>query len=194
MHTVGTAPDLPLRQRQVPVPTQESIPYSCLCGDCTTRCLSARAACSRLSSRGVVEEDAEGNRDLSSNRTASGVNEPSGLGVLADLLLVGGRQLSRRRRRPGPLARDHRRDRPASDPRAGGIRDAAVRRHHQLGGSYGSLAAAMGVAKSTAQTEIRRRRDRLRDASAGRPGVGRRCARGFDRDRWALSQLVAAAG
>ncbi len=28
----------------------------------------------------------------------------------------------------------------------------------------------------------------------GRPGVGRRCARGFDRDLWALSQLVAAAG
>ncbi len=26
------------------------------------------------------------------------------------------------------------------------------------------------------------------------PGVGHRCARGFDRDLWALSQLVAAAG
>jgi hypothetical protein len=31
------------------------------------------------------------------------------------------------------------------------------------------------------------------EASAGRPGVGRRCVRGVDRELWALPQLVAAA-
>jgi hypothetical protein len=37
-------------------------------------------------------------------------------------------------------------------PALQGIRDAAVRRHHHLGGSHGQLARAMGVARSTAQT------------------------------------------
>jgi hypothetical protein len=37
-------------------------------------------------------------------------------------------------------------------PALEGIRDAAVRRHHDLGGSHGQLAAAMGVPRSTAQT------------------------------------------
>jgi hypothetical protein len=44
------------------------------------------------------------------------------------------------------------------------------------------------------RSETRRWRDRLRYASAGRPAVGRRCARGFDRIRRALPQLVTAAG
>lgn len=37
-------------------------------------------------------------------------------------------------------------------PRLRGIRDAAVRAHQDRGGSYGQLAAAMNVARSTAQT------------------------------------------
>ncbi|MEH0589839.1 hypothetical protein QA942_39740 [Streptomyces sp. B21-106] len=37
-------------------------------------------------------------------------------------------------------------------PRLAGIRDAAIRRHRELGGSVGALAAAMDVARSTAQT------------------------------------------
>lgn len=37
-------------------------------------------------------------------------------------------------------------------PALAGVRDAAVRRHHELGGSHGRLAAAMGVPRSTAQT------------------------------------------
>ncbi|MFJ3914470.1 hypothetical protein [Streptomyces vinaceus] len=37
-------------------------------------------------------------------------------------------------------------------PRLQGIRDAAVRRHHELGGSINSLASAMDVSKSTAQS------------------------------------------
>jgi hypothetical protein len=37
-------------------------------------------------------------------------------------------------------------------PRIEGIRDAAVRRHHELGGSIGDLALAMDVKKSTAQS------------------------------------------
>lgn len=37
-------------------------------------------------------------------------------------------------------------------PHLEGIRDAAVRRHQALGGSYGELADAMGVARSTAQS------------------------------------------
>ncbi|WP_331718134.1 hypothetical protein OG985_50265 (plasmid) [Streptomyces sp. NBC_00289] len=37
-------------------------------------------------------------------------------------------------------------------PRLQGIRDAAVRRHQELGGSIGDLALAMDVAKSTAQS------------------------------------------
>ncbi|GHC77910.1 hypothetical protein [Streptomyces flavofungini] len=37
-------------------------------------------------------------------------------------------------------------------PALEGVRDAAVRRYRELGGSYGSLAKAMGVPRSTAQT------------------------------------------
>lgn len=37
-------------------------------------------------------------------------------------------------------------------PALQGVRDAAVRRHHALGGSYGRLADAMNVPRSTAQT------------------------------------------
>ncbi|MEV3927051.1 hypothetical protein [Actinomadura coerulea] len=37
-------------------------------------------------------------------------------------------------------------------PRLNGIRDAAIRAHQDRGGSYGQLAAAMNVARSTAQT------------------------------------------
>ncbi|WJV50858.1 hypothetical protein [Streptomyces flavofungini] len=37
-------------------------------------------------------------------------------------------------------------------PTLEGVRDAAVRRYRELGGSYGSLAKAMGVPRSTAQT------------------------------------------
>lgn len=37
-------------------------------------------------------------------------------------------------------------------PRLQGVRDAAVRLHHELGGSIGDLALAMDVAKSTAQS------------------------------------------
>ena len=37
-------------------------------------------------------------------------------------------------------------------PRLEGIRDAAIRRHKELGGSVGALASAMNVARSTAQT------------------------------------------
>lgn len=37
-------------------------------------------------------------------------------------------------------------------PRLQGLRDAAVRRHQELGGSIGELAAAMDVPKSTAQS------------------------------------------
>lgn len=42
-------------------------------------------------------------------------------------------------------------------PALEGIRDAAIRRHAEAGGSYGDLALAMGVKRSTAQT----RRDAL---------------------------------
>jgi hypothetical protein len=37
-------------------------------------------------------------------------------------------------------------------PRLAGVRDAAIRRHKELGGSVGDLALAMDVARSTAQT------------------------------------------
>lgn len=37
-------------------------------------------------------------------------------------------------------------------PALEGVRDAAVRRYRELGGSYGGLAKAMGVPRSTAQT------------------------------------------
>lgn len=37
-------------------------------------------------------------------------------------------------------------------PRLQGVRDAAIRRHQELGGSLGDLALAMDVAKSTAQS------------------------------------------
>ncbi|MET9097169.1 hypothetical protein ABZX72_34395 [Streptomyces cyaneofuscatus] len=36
-------------------------------------------------------------------------------------------------------------------PRVGGVRDAAIRRHRELGGSTADLAAAMDTARSTAQ-------------------------------------------
>ncbi|MFJ8677705.1 hypothetical protein [Streptomyces sp. NPDC093589] len=37
-------------------------------------------------------------------------------------------------------------------PRIQGVRDAAIRQHHELGGSIGELALAMDVKKSTAQS------------------------------------------
>lgn len=54
-------------------------------------------------------------------------------------------------------------------PRLKGIRDAAIRRHADLGGTYGQLATAMDVGRSTAQ----RRRD----------GVTRQAPTGWE--RWA---------
>lgn len=47
-------------------------------------------------------------------------------------------------------------------PRLQGLRDAAIRRHAELGGSLGQLATAMDVAKSTAQSRrnVVTRRDR----------------------------------
>lgn len=57
-------------------------------------------------------------------------------------------------------------------PRLHGIRDAAVRAHQDRGGSYGQLAAAMNVARSTAQT----RADAL---TAQEPSPHERWARGL---------------
>ncbi|WP_433382683.1 hypothetical protein [Streptosporangium sp. CA-115845] len=58
-------------------------------------------------------------------------------------------------------------------PRLHGIRDAAVRAHQDRGGSYGQLAAAMNVARSTAQT----RADAL---AAQEPSAQERWARGLE--------------
>jgi hypothetical protein len=55
--------------------------------------------------------------------------------------------------------------------RLGGIRDALVREYAALGGTYGQLAAAMAVSRSTAQY----RRDRL---TAAEPGEWERWAVG----------------
>lgn len=56
-------------------------------------------------------------------------------------------------------------------PRVEGIRDAAIRAHAASGGSYGDLADAMGVSRSTAQHR--------RDAVTSRePGHWERWARG----------------
>jgi hypothetical protein len=45
-------------------------------------------------------------------------------------------------------------------PRLAGVRDAAVRWHSKLGGSHGDLAAAMDVARSTAQSRVQALLDR----------------------------------
>ncbi|WP_327707548.1 hypothetical protein OG530_41005 (plasmid) [Streptomyces decoyicus] len=60
-------------------------------------------------------------------------------------------------------------------PRLEGIRDAAVRRHAELGGTYGDLALAMDTSRSTAQY----RRDAL---TAKSPNVWENWATGQQQD------------
>ncbi|CAL9677770.1 hypothetical protein SUDANB105_08081 (plasmid) [Streptomyces sp. enrichment culture] len=66
-------------------------------------------------------------------------------------------------------------------PRLVGLRDAAIRRHGELGGTFGQLAAAMGTARSTAQTH----RERLDQ-------VGPRRAQAAKWEAWAASPQTSA--